>query len=288
LEKILLFGGFGQLGSEIRRLWRQAEIVSPAHRDVDITDTDGVRRCIEGVKPAAVINCAAFHNVERCEVEAANAFAANTLAVNAMAESCAAHGIRFVTFSTDYVFDGELGRPYTEADAPHPVSVYAASKYAGELLVGRLQSDAFVIRTCGVYGTKVSPTKGYTFIDRIIAQARGGEPLRVVSDQTVSPTYAADLAVAVWSLLGSNAAPGMYHAVNEGAVTWYDYAREALRLAGIDVLVEPISYKDWKSRVRRPAFSALENSKLHAAGISLPDWKAGIASYLRDKETNAV
>ena len=283
--RVLLFGGFGQLGSEIRRLWGAALVSAPERAQVDITDPQSVARAIEATGPDVLVNCAAFHNVERCEAEPENAFAANTIAVNAMAERCASAGVRFVTFSTDYVFDGTLGRPYTEADVPNPLSVYAASKYAGELLVQRLRSDALVVRTCGVYGTRVSPTKGYTFIDRIVAQARAGETVRVVRDQTVSPTYAGDLARAVWQMLEACAPPGVYHAVNEGPVTWYDYAREALRCAGVEDAIEPISYKDWNSRVRRPEYSALENGKLHELGISLPDWRAGIASYFRDKAT---
>jgi dTDP-4-dehydrorhamnose reductase len=280
--RVLLLGGGGQLGTEIRRLWA-TQLVTPSHSELDIRDAAAVEAAIEASKPDALVNCAAFHNVERCEDEPENAFAANAIAVNAMAQSCAARGIRFVTFSTDYVFDGTLGRPYTEGDTPNPVSAYGCSKFAGELLVQRLQADAYVIRTCGVYGTRTSTTKGYTFIDRIIGQARAGEAVRVVSDQTVSPTYAAHLAQGVGELLSADASPGLYHMVNEGAVTWYDYACEALRAAGIEHSIEPVSYTDWKTRVRRPPFSALENAKLHSLGIRMPDWRSGIAAYIRDR-----
>jgi dTDP-4-dehydrorhamnose reductase len=283
--RVLLFGGGGQLGTEIRRLWN-SEVVSPSHADVDIVDAAAVEAAIEASKPDAVVNCAAFHQVERCEQEPQNAFAANALAVNAMAEACAERGVRFITFSTDYVFDGTLGRAYTESDAPGPLSAYGISKLAGELLVLRVQSDAFVIRTCGVYGTRTSTTKGYTFIDKIIAQARAGEPVRVVTDQIVSPTYAVHLAQGVARILEANAVPGLYHAVNEGAVSWYDYASEALRVAGIDRAIEPARTNDWPSRVRRPAFSALENAKLHALGIQMPDWRTGVSDYLRDRSSS--
>lgn len=286
-RRILLFGGHGQLGSEIRRLWTGWEIESPLHADADITDPEAAGRAFEASSPALVVNCAAFHNVERCEAEPERAFDANAIAVNALAERCAQAGIPFVTFSTDYVFDGELGRAYTERDTPNPLSVYAASKYAGELLVARLRSHAYVVRTCGVYGTRVSTTKGYTFIDRIVAQAREGRELRIVRDQTVSPTYAADLARAVEELLASGAPPGVYHAVNEGAVTWCEYAAETLRQAGITAAIEPVSSSEWSSRVRRPAFSALENAKLHALGIRLPSWRDGISAYLHDKTASA-
>ena len=282
-SRVLLFGGRGQLGSDIQRLWTGADIVAPSHHDVDITDAAAVAAAISAHMPDAVVNCAAFHNVDRCETEPANAFAANAIAVNAMAEACAQRDIPFVTFSTDYVFDGTLDGRIRKQTCAHPISVYAVSKFAGELLVARLQSTAYVIRTCGVYGTRTSTTKGYTFIDRIIAQARAGEAVRIVRDQTVSPTYSAHLAQGMRQLLAADAPYGLYHLVNEGPVTWYDYASEALRVAAIDVAVEPVSYKDWPSRVRRPEFSALENAKLHSLGIEMPDWRAGVRAYLHDK-----
>jgi len=284
-RRVLLLGGSGQLGSEIRRLWTQAYLAAPAHAELDITDADAIARAIEDHATEVVVNCAAFHNVERCEIEPQKAFTANALAVNAIAELCSQRAATFITFSTDYVFDGTLGRPYTESDVPNPLSAYAVSKYAGELLVQRLESPAYVIRTCGVYGVRPSSTKGYTFIDRIIGQARAGDTIRVVNDQTVSPTFAAHLAEGVLQLLEADAPFGLYHMVNEGAVTWYDFASETLRSAGFDHPIEPISYKEWESRVRRPEFSALENAKLRALGVTMPDWRAGITDYLRARAT---
>jgi dTDP-4-dehydrorhamnose reductase len=283
VHRVLLLGGSGQLGGEIRRLWTGLELIAPPHGELDITRRPALESAVATYAPDAVVNCAAFHNVERCEAEPHSAFAANALAVNAMAEICAQRGCLFVTMSTDYVFDGALGRPYTESDRPNPLSVYAVSKFAGELLVQRLQSAAYVVRTCGVYATRASTSKGHTFIDRIITQARAGEAVRVVRDQTVSPTYAPHLAAGLLQLLQSGADYGVYHMVNEGAVTWYDYACEALRLAGIEYDLKPVSYKDWPSRVRRPEFSALENAKLHGSGITLPSWQEGLAAYLRDR-----
>lgn len=282
-HRVLIFGGSGQLGGEIRRTWSGVEFIAPAHAQVDITDASAVQRAINDAAADTVVNCAAFHNVERCESEPRNALAANALAVNAMAEACAQRGSVFVTISTDYVFDGASERPYTESDEPRPISAYGVSKYSGELLVLRLQSPSYVVRTCGVYATRASTSKGHTFIDRIVTQARSGEAVRIVRDQTVSPTYAPHLAHGLLQLLQSNAPYGLYHMVNEGPVTWYDYAVEALHIAGIDHAVEPVSYKDWPSRVRRPAFSALENAKLHELGIHMPSWREGITAYMRDK-----
>lgn len=282
-HRVLIFGASGQLGGEVRREWRDIELITPPHAEVDITDSGAVANVIERHAPSTVLNLAAFHNVERCESEPQNALLANALAVNAIAEACAARDCVFVTISTDYVFDGELRRPYTEADAPRPISAYGVSKFAGELLVQRLQSRAYVVRTCGVYATRASTSKGHTFIDRIITQAKNGEPIRVVRDQTVSPTYARHLARGLLRLLQADAPFGVYHMVNEGPVTWYDYASEALRVAGIDYPVQALSYKDWPSRVRRPAYSALENAKLHEIGLSMPSWRDGVADYIRER-----
>ncbi len=189
-HRVLLLGGSGQLGSAIRRQWEAAQITAPSHEELDICDPLAVAAAMERWKPDTVVNCAAFHNVDRCEREPQTAFAVNALAVNALAEACAQRNVAFVTFSTDYVFDGTAGRPYSENDAPHPLNAYGVSKYAGELLVQRLACAAYVVRTCGVYATRPSSSKGHTFLDRIMTQARDGLPLRIVGDQTVSPTYA--------------------------------------------------------------------------------------------------
>jgi dTDP-4-dehydrorhamnose reductase len=287
-HRVLIFGASGQLGGEVLREWKDVELITPPHTEVDITDVDAVARVMERHAPDTVLNLAAFHNVERCEREPANALLANAVAVNAMAQACAARDSAFVTISTDYVFDGELGRPYTEGDTPRPISAYGVSKYAGELLVQRLQSRAYIVRTCGVYATRASTSKGHTFIDRIIRQAKNGEPIRIVRDQTVSPTYARHLARGLLRLLQSDAPIGVYHMVNEGPVTWYDYASEALRVAGIEYPMEAVSFKDWPSRVRRPAYSALENAKLHQLGMSMPSWTDGVAAYIQDRFGNEL
>ena len=282
-KKILVFGGSGQLGSQMCRLWSDLRLTAPARSEIDVEDRAAVERAVAAAGPDVVVNCTAYNDVARAESEPERTFAVNAFAVDALSRICAERDCTFITFSTDYVFDGTQRRPYVEGDAPNPATCYGISKLAGELLTLRRASPAFVIRTCGVYGTRVSSSKGYTFIDRIIAQAKAGEPLRVVDDQIVSPTYAGDLAAAVREMLEASPQPGVYHAVNEGAVSWYEFACETLRQAGIAAAVTPISSGQFGSSVRRPMYSALENAKLHAIGLSLPDWRAGIAAYLRDR-----
>lgn len=279
--KVLLVGGSGQLGSEIRSRWTSDEVVAPAHDELEFDDAAALERALDRFAPTLLVNCAAFHNVDLCETQPDRAFAVNALAVDRAAARCAARGVAFLTISTDYVFDGDAVLPYTEEDCPRPISAYGASKLAGEQLVLRRDMKAFVVRTCGVYGVHASKSKG-TFIDRIIAQARAGETPRVVSDVIASPTYAGDLAMALRAIVASNAY-GLYHACNTGAVSWFDFASAALELAGITQSIEPISAAQWKAPARRPAFSALASARLRALGCTLPSWREGIAAYLRDK-----
>lgn len=278
--KVLLLGGSGQLGSEIRARWSGDEIIAPSHGELDIEETFDLALALDAESPDLVVNCAAFHNVDACESQPGRAFAVNALAVDGIAALCAVRDVAFLTVSTDYVFNGRAAQPYTEHDCPSPISAYGASKLAGEHLVLRRGMNAFVVRTCGVYGVRASRSKG-TFIDRVIGQARSGETPRVVRDVVVSPTYAGDLAIALRELVRSNAY-GLYHACNMGPVTWYDFASAALELAGIAQPIEPIEASQWKAPARRPAYSALANAKLAALGITLPTWREGIAAYLRD------
>lgn len=277
--KILLFGGSGQLGTEMRRHWN-AEVTAPSHADVDIVDRDAIAGILK--RPFdLVVNCAAFHNVDTCERQPEDAFRYNAVAVDQISDACAKAGVDFLTISTDYVFDGEANKPYTEDSCPNPVQAYGVSKLAGEQLALR-RDHTYVVRTCGLYGVRTSTTKGYTFIDRVISQLRAGERPTIVSDVVVSPTYAGHLAEAIWELVQTKAY-GLYHAVNPGPVSWYDFAREAARQARIDSEIEPISASEWRALARRPRYSALANDRLTRLGITLPDWRAGIAAYLRDK-----
>jgi dTDP-4-dehydrorhamnose reductase len=279
MSRALLVGGSGQLGSEIRRRWTEYDVVAPPHGELDLEDTGALTAAIARVAPDVVVNCAAFHNVDRCEAEPERALAVNALAVARAARACRDRDAVFVTVSSDYVFDGASTRPYVEGDPVHPISAYGVSKLAGELLVEAAGARALVVRTCGVYGVRPSASKGYTFVDRVISQARANEPLRIVDDVWASPTFAGHLAEALRALFEAGAV-GLYHAANTGPVSWYDFACEALLQAGIRYAVEPISAREWKMAARRPPFSALDSPKLRALGFAMPSWREGIAAYL--------
>ncbi len=280
--RVLLFGGTGQLGSEIARRWTDCAIVAPSSAEADVEDERAVAAAVVRHAPDLIVNCTAFHNVDVCQREPERAFAVNATAVERMARAARGANAAFVTFSTDYVFDGETERPYRESDEPHPLSQYGASKLEGERRVERLEMAAYVVRTCGLYGTRISSSKGYTFVDRVLERGRAGEPQRIVSDSFASPTYAVNLADAVRGLVGTKAY-GLYHAAAEGAVSWFDFAAEALRRAGVDGPLEPISRQSWKPETPRPRFSALASERLAGLGIRMPTWSEGLGDYLRDK-----
>jgi dTDP-4-dehydrorhamnose reductase len=280
--RVLVFGGSGQLGSEIVRRWVDCEIAAPTSAEANVEDASAVASAIATHAPDVVVNCTAFHDVDRCEREPERAFAVNATAVERIARAARGAGAAFVTISTDYVFDGETDRPYRETDEPHPLSQYGASKLEGERRVERLGMRAFVVRTCGLYGTRISSSKGYTFVDRVLARARASETQRIVDDAIASPTYAVHLADALRALVRTGAY-GLSHAADAGAVSWYDFALEAIRRAGVVGTIEPTSRAAWKPQTPRPRFSALASERLAGLGIAMPTWAEGLDDYLRDK-----
>lgn len=283
--RVLLLGAYGRLGSEIRERWNDAEIVAPTHAELDIENRSDTLRWFDRSVPDIAINCTAFHDVDRCEREPDRAFAINALAVERLARICRDRNCIFVTLSTDYVFDGSKREPYVEDDPARPISAYGASKLAGEHLVERLGMRAFIVRTCGIYGRSGgSPS---SFPDRIIASARAGEPIRVVSDVIASPTFAGHLAVALRALVESDQY-GIYHIVNRGAISWHDFAVETLRRAGIEYTIQPIEQFKWKTEAPRPHYSALGSSRLPGLGIAMSGWQEGLAEYLASERVSAV
>jgi len=216
VKRVLLIGGSGQLGTAIRRRWHDCEITAPAHAEVDIRNGGELAGALARTRADVLVNAAAFHDVDRCESEPLTAFETNAIAVRGAARLARDARAVFVTLSTDYVFDGTAGAPYTETDAPHPLSVYGASKLAGEHLVEGLRGPAFVVRTCGVYGAGASASRRPPLVDRVLAG--GAEPLRIVADVYASPTFAGHLADALRRLIDTSPY-GLYHAVNTGPVS---------------------------------------------------------------------
>jgi dTDP-4-dehydrorhamnose reductase len=281
--RTLIIGASGQLGNDLMRAFADENPVGVDHAMVDIEAPAAIAKLLVYHRPELVINTAAFHNVELCELRPDRAFAVNALAVDQLAAQCAAAGAAFAQISTDFVFDGTAGRPYDEHDAPNPLSSYGISKYAGERLLQRHSERFYIFRTCGLYGIRGSSTKGYTFIDRILTQAAEGRPLRIVDDVTCSPSYTLDVATAICAIV-SRERYGIYHVTNSGACSWFEFAREILSQAGLTTDLTPTTADSFPSLARRPAYSALTSERFESLGLhSLQPWQEAVGAYLVER-----
>ena len=280
--KVLLIGANGQLGTDLLvKLEHAGHSVTAATRaDLDVVDPVQIESVIRSAAPKLVINTSAFHKVEVCQTEAQQAFAVNGIAVRDLALACRRHDCELMHFSTDFVFDGAKRQPYKETDSPHPVNVYGASKVAGEHLLAMSLKRHYIIRTCGLYGTAGSRSRYGNFVERILKQASAGGPLRVVSDQVVTPTFTEDLAQAVISLIRLQEY-GLYHVTNEGECSWLEFAGKALEIRGIKADNQPVASTAVADQVRRPGYSVLSKEKLYSLGIpKMPHWQDALARYL--------
>jgi dTDP-4-dehydrorhamnose reductase len=283
--KILLIGATGQLGGDLLRNNPGHEIVAPGRDRLDLARQGEVVRLIAELRPHAVINCAAFHNVPKCEDEPAQAFLVNCVAVRDLATACAAHDARLVTFSSDYVFGGPRVEPWREDDRPVPLQIYGISRLAGEYAaLSAAPEHAAIIRTCGLYGVSGARSKGGNFVDARVADARAGKRIEMASEQVVSPTSTADLSQAVFALLGSSGfGPGIYHLVNEGACSWFEFTREIVRLTGATAEVVPVDRGGRTGSMRRPLYSVLANTRARTLGVVLRPWHEALEAYMRSK-----
>ncbi len=284
----MVIGATGQLGSDLVRTFDQpGELVALSTRDVDILDAARTRSILEALQPTCVINTAAYNLVDRAEDDGRSAFALNAEAVGTLAAVCQAAGARLVHFSTDYVFDGAKRTPYLETDSPQPVSVYGESKLAGERLALERCERSVIFRVCGLFGLAGSLGKGKgNFVETMLRLAREGRPLRVVSDQVLCPSYTLDLARKVWKVLPKVAHP-IYHLTNAGQVSWYEFARRALELAGLTADLTPVTAAEYGARARRPAYSVLAHAHLAALGEDdLRPWDAALPAYVAERSSS--
>jgi len=274
--RIVITGAEGQLGVElVPALTPLGEVIGTTIADLDITDPDCVNR-LAALAPDWVVHAAAVTDVDGCEREPTRAMTVNAEGTRRVAEGCRCVGAGLLYLSTDYVFDGRKGTSYTESDAPVPLNVYGRSKLEGERATRSLAPRWVIIRTAWLYGTH-----GRNFVKTILGKVRDGERLRVVDDQVGSPTYARDLADAV-ALLLSRGLTGLYHVTNSDSCSWYDFAREILRLSGSDPsALGRMTSAELSRSARRPAYAVLENAAWQAAGLPpLRPWPEALAAML--------
>jgi dTDP-4-dehydrorhamnose reductase len=283
--RILLIGATGQLGSDLLRNNPGHDITAPPRSDLDLQRTEAAATWVRRSGADVVINCAAFHNVPKCEEDPASAFLINCTAVRDIAGACATTGKRLVTFSTDYVFGGERSTPWTEEDCPAPLQIYGISRLAGEHAAQATAPELVtIIRTCGLYGMSGAKSKGGNFVDGRVADAMAGRRIEMAMEQTVIPTSTDDLSRAVYALIEkSQAKPGLYHLVNEGQCTWFEFTEEIIRLTGRHCEVVPVNRGGKTGNMRRPLFSALANTRARALGVTLRPWKESLKDYIAKK-----
>ncbi len=283
--KVVIIGANGQLGMDLMAAYRDLSPVGLTHEEIEIANADSVRKVLMPLSPDLVINTAAYHKVDDCEKNPLRAFEVNAVGAMNLAKVSEEAKFVLVHISTDYVFDGAKRAPYVEADLPHPLSVYAASKLAGEHAVAAYASRGIVVRSSGLYGhNKCRAKGGKNFIDTMLGLARDGKKIRVVNDEVLTPTYTVDLARQVRELAASGAC-GLYHATNNGACSWYEFAREIFRNAGLAPDLEAVSAAEFYSPVKRPAYSVLDNAGLQKLGIDrMPVWRDSLNAYFQQKQ----
>ncbi|MEX0937696.1 MAG: dTDP-4-dehydrorhamnose reductase [Pirellulales bacterium] len=284
MTRIVVTGAAGQLGAEFcRRLGERA--ISADRPDADIT-SDAFVRLLRETSPAAVINAAAFTDVDGAESQPELCDAINATAVERMVEVCRELDCPLVQLSTDYVFgqgDPVRRTPWRESDTPAPQGVYARSKLAAERHAARWERH-YVVRTCGLYAHPAPGQQVRNFVQTMLRLGSERRELSVVADQHCTPSYVPHVAAAILFLIETHAY-GTYHVVNSGATSWYEFAQAIFRRAGLEVDVRPITSAQFGAVAPRPAYSVLDTTKYHALdGPRLPDWQEGLAAYFLQRK----
>jgi len=285
--KLLVLGANGQVGFELARsLAPLGDVVAATREGADLGNSASLANALDDAKADIIVNAAAYTAVDRAEDEPALADRINHIAVGEIGAWAASHGARVIHYSTDYVFDGRATRPYREDDPTAPLGVYGRSKLAGEDALRASGASHLIVRTAWVYASR-----GQNFLRTMLRLGAEREEMRIVADQIGSPTPARAIADATAAALREwrGGSAGTYHLVSAGQCSWFDFASAIFKAAADRGLIAreprvvPIVTADYPTRARRPAYSALDCSRLKTAfGIQLPDWRAGLESVFHD------
>jgi dTDP-4-dehydrorhamnose reductase len=281
--KILIIGITGQLGGCLYNSLIHHELLTPTKKQLNIHSQKDCRQFLINNKPDIIINTAAFHNVPLCEFEPEKAFNTNFIAVRELAILCRELDIKLITFSTDYVFNGNKGSSYIESDIPQPLQTYGVSKLSGEYAcLSYAPENAYIIRTSGLYAAAGSRSKNGNFIDNRIADSKKYKNIEISCEQIVSPTSCSDLSIAIQKLIEhTDAKSGIYHLVNQGYCSWFEFTEEIYKLCKTRSKVLPINRNGLDGKMRRPLNSSLENTKAFKISIILPHWKDALKEYIK-------
>jgi len=279
--RVAVFGATGLLGKALIQEWSEDEVIGFGSKDADIRDLAQIRTVVECARPEWIINAAAYTDVDGCESNRELAFAVNHRGAVNVAEVAKALGARLLFIGTDYVFDGLSTTPY-ETDHPRaPKSVYGKSKAQAEEEIGELSADVCIARTSWLFGVG-----GRCFPDTILKLAASRSEIDVVDDQRGSPTHAPDLARAIISLCRAGA-KGIVHATNSGDCTWFEFARQTVKGAGLNTVIRPTTSDKFVRPAERPKYSVLSPRSLNQYGIVMPHWKDALQNYLAARHAAA-
>ena len=282
-EKVFILGNVGQLGQELTtEFTSRGYLVSGMDRaSIDVADRFQVEECIGALDPSIVVNAAAYNQVDVAEQEPQAAFAVNALAVRNIAIACRQVGARLVHYSTDYVFDGTVGRPYTEQDAPRPLGAYGVSKLAGEHFAHAYLDNPLIIRTSAVFGPGGLDTARGNFVETMLRLAAAAKPIRVVEDHFASPAYAPMLAARTADLV-ERGLDGLFNIGGGVPISWFDFARLIFAAAGLSPELRPTNEREYRTDARRPKFSALSNAKMESLGLApMPPMEEVVRDYFK-------
>lgn len=283
---VLVLGAHGQLGTDLIATLRQSGcgIIAPTRSTLDVEEIEQLFGRLVDIDFDVLVNCSSYHKTDEVEDNASRAVAVNAHAVAEMAKACAAKRSRFFHISTDYVFGGlPACEPLDESASAAPVNVYGASKLLGESLARIHHEDPVILRVASLFGVAGASGKGGNFVETMIRLAREKGVVSVVNDQIMSPTYTSDIAQWIAEIL-TGVPGGVYHAVNTGEVSWYEFAKQIVTLCRIPAEVVPISSAEFPTRAARPKYSALSNRKLGSVLNRTPrPWQAALRDYLEAK-----
>jgi len=275
--KVLILGASGLLGQALMREWKGDEVVGLSVEDVDIRDAASVRGILEKERPACIVLAAAYTDVDGCEGNPELAFAVNRDGAVHVARAADDIGANLLFLSSDYVFDGKKDAPYAVDDTRNPQSVYGRTKAEAEVQLLESTRRCCIVRTAWLFGTG-----GKCFPDTILKAAATRPLLEVVSDQRGCPTYSIDLARAIVQLCRKGAS-GIVHVTNGGNCSWFEFAREIIRQAGLPTEVRPISTGQIARPAPRPAYSVLSPASMGQFEIEMPNWQDALQRYLRER-----
>jgi dTDP-4-dehydrorhamnose reductase len=288
--RIVIVGGNGQVGSDLAGVLRDSHVdfVALSRSDVDITERSTLVDKLGKHNPDVIINCSVYHPVDDCETNLGRSFAVNSIAVRDLALAAKVLHASVVHFSSDFVFDGEEGRPYTEEDIVRPLSVFGVCKVAGEQLLRAVLPNHFIVRTSGLYGLTGSRVKRGNFVETMLRLGKQNGEVRVVNDLRMAQTSTQNLAKQVLALIRTKNY-GTYHASDHGDYSWYEFAKRIFHYSGMNVGVIPVSWRDVPAVAPRPKYSVLENRRLKGLGLDqMQPIDAALQAYLKAREGSTL